>query len=557
MAVRSVEIDKCIGCGTCVESCPMDVFRLDTIVEKRPETSPCSIECPLGLNQREYHNLIKLHLLDEAAGLLQKNHPMPSITGRICPHPCESECSRKLVDESININGLEQYLGDYSLENEKLSRPVANGVKIAVIGSGPAGLSTAHYLTLSGYGVTVFEKDSKPGGLLRYGIPSFRLSEETLDKQIGVYEKIGIAFETDTVFGIDVTREELKNKGYKAFVAATGASKPLTITVPGSEAEGIINAISFLEKIKKGEISEVTSKVAVIGGGSVALDAARSAIRLGADEVHVICLEQVECGKEDSMPAHPSEIKEAKEEGVIIHGKMGVESFIVDGNRISAVSCIECISITDGKGRFSPEYGKSLDRLIEAATVIIAIGQTVDPVLVPRDFPLDKNGLISADSATLQVDSEMFAAGDVVTGPSTVVEALATGKKAALVIDRFIKGKELTIGLDEVPVKAGKPSEDREIYQAQRINRDSIAPGQRTGNFRETRQSLRDSQVMSEAERCLTCGSRSKIAYMDDCQVCRLCAHYCPADAIRITDGALLGSLHLFNVVKLGKALRE
>jgi NADPH-dependent glutamate synthase beta subunit-like oxidoreductase len=214
MAVKSIKINECIGCGTCVESCPMDVFRLDTIAAKRPESSPCSLDCPLGLNQREYHNLIKMDMLDEAAALLQARHPMPSITGRICPHPCESQCSRIQVDEAININGLEQYLGDYLLSEGKIPEIEKKEEKVAVIGSGPAGLSCAYFLTMEGYDVTVFEKDTKPGGLLRYTLPSFRLPGDILDKQVQIYEQMGITFKTEVLFGRDITKEERAEQGF-------------------------------------------------------------------------------------------------------------------------------------------------------------------------------------------------------------------------------------------------------------------------------------------------------------------------------------------------------
>ncbi len=557
MAVKSIKIDECIGCGTCVESCPMDVFRLDTIAAQRPESSPCSLECPLGLDQREYHNLIKMDMMDEAAALLQVRHPMPSITGRICPHPCENDCSRGQVDEVININGLEQYLGDYLLVEGEIPEIEEQGDKIAVIGSGPAGLSCAYNLALAGYNVTVFEKDSKPGGLLRYSLPVFRLPEDVLDRQIQVYEKMGIAFKTEAMFGRDVTREGLAEQGYKAFVAATGASKPIGLKVPGSDAEGVISAISFLKDARTGAIDKTASNVVVVGGGSVALDAARTAVRLGAEKVSVICLEKLELGLKDSMLALASEIEEAQEEGIKILPSLGVESFEVTDGRVSGLACIECLSVRDENGRFSPDYGACVRMDMDVDQVIIATGQTADADLVPPAFNTNERGFIGADPMTLQVDLELFAAGDAVSGPSTVVQALASGKKAALAISRFLKGEELTAEIIDAPVKADGVPEGREIYTAKRITRCNLEVSDRVKGFRETMQPLSANEARMESERCLTCGSRSKIAYMDDCQVCRLCQHYCPTDAIEITNGAVVSSLHPFNVVKLGKALQD
>jgi NADPH-dependent glutamate synthase beta subunit-like oxidoreductase len=557
MPVKSIKIDDCIGCGTCVETCPMDVFRLDTLVEKKPSSSPCSFGCPLGLNQREYHNLIQLRMVDEASELLLKRHPMPSITGRICPHPCETECSRNQVDEAININGLEQYLGDNLLEQDFVSPVVKTGEKIAVIGSGPAGLSTAYHLAISGYDVTVFEKDEKIGGLLRYAIPSFRLSEEILDKQIDLYKTLGITFVTGVKIGKDKTKKQLEKEGFKAFAAATGASKPLSLKVPGSDAMGIVSAMAYLKDAKTGAIKKATSKVAIVGGGSVALDAARSAVRLGAEEVHVFCLEKLETGTKDSMLALPAEIEEAKEEGVIIHPSTAVKAFSVKDGNVSGISSMECLSVRDEDGKFNPAYGKDIDKDFKVDSVVLAIGQTADSELVPEEFKKSERGFIDADRQTLQVSSDLFAAGDAVTGPTTVVEALASGKRAALIIERSLKGEELTKGLNDEPALAQGPPEDRVIYTAKRENRCNVTAADRIKNFDETRHGLTDSQAMTEAERCLTCGSKSKIYYMDDCQVCRLCQYYCPTDAIEITDGAMMSSLHLFDVVKLGKVLRD
>ena len=557
MAVKSIKINECIGCGTCVESCPMDVFRLDTIAAQRPESSPCSLNCPLGLNQREYHNLIKMDMLDEAAALLQVRHPMPSITGRICPHPCESECSRAQVDEAININGLEQYLGDYLLDEGKIPEIEKKGEKVAVIGSGPAGMCCAYYLALDGYDVTVFEKDNKPGGLLRYTVPPFRLSEDILDKQVQVYEQMGITFKTDVLFGRDITKEELAGQGFRAFVAATGASKPIGLKVQGADAEGIISAISFLKDVSTGSIEKTARNVVVVGGGSVALDAARTAVRLGAEKVTVICLEKLEPGSKDSMLATPAEIEEAREEGVAILPSTGVESFKVTEGRVSGLSCIECLSVRDENEHFNPEYGACVNMDMDIDQVIIATGQTANAELVPSVFNRDERGFIKADPISLHVDSEMFAAGDAVYGPGTVVQALASGKRAALTISRFLKNEELTDGLKDESVEADGVPEGREIYLAKRINRCKQEASDRVKGNQEVMHPLSTRDARMESERCLTCGSRSKIAYMDDCQVCRLCQHYCPTDAIEVTDGALMGSLYTFNVAKLGKALDD
>jgi NADPH-dependent glutamate synthase beta subunit-like oxidoreductase len=553
MAVSKIDLDKCVGCGTCVESCPMDVFRLDTVVEYRREYSPCSLACPLGVRQREYHDLLKMGMLDEAADILRLCHPMPAITGRLCPHPCESECTRTNIDVAVNINALEQHLGDHLLA---LEPPVAGALhrgRVAVIGSGPAGLATAYFLVLDGFEVTVFEKDDRLGGLLRTAVPAFRLSEGVVDKQIEFYKKMGIAFRTGVQVGVDVTTEDLRKEGYDAVVAATGAARPLGLSVPGSDAAGIVSAMEFLAGAKTGTVGEVSGGVAVIGGGSVALDAARTAVRLGADQVSVVCLECLEPGHKDSMLALAGEIEDGMAEGITIHPSRGVASFVVKDGRVDAVRCVECLSVRNDDGEFSPVYGDCvLPQEIAAQTVILAIGQTADQALVPAGFATDPRGLIRADEATTMVAPGLFAAGDAVSGASTVVAALAEGRKAAAAVGRLLRGENLLIGEGETPVRAVEPPKEK-VEVTTRVERRARPADERREDFGESTLGFSEIEAQVEAERCLTCGSRSKIAYLDDCQVCRLCQHFCPTDAIEVTEGALLGCLHGWNVVVLGR----
>ncbi len=502
---------------------------------------------------------------EKAADALRLVHPMPSITGRICPHLCENECSRKMVDQAVNVNGLEQFLGDMILETALEDTPISAPIitpnnkiekqhhKIAVIGSGPAGLGTAYYLALKGYDVTVFEKDLEPGGLLKTAIPSFRLSEKIVDKQIDVYKRMGIKFKTNVKFGTDVTAETLAKEGYGALIGATGASMPLGLKVPGADAEGIITAMAFLQDVKSGGSGNIGSKVAVIGGGSVAMDAARTAVRLGAEEVHVVCLERLEPGLKDSIPAPLEEVEDARSEGVRVHPSKGVDAFDTTGGRVSGIRCVECHSVRAENGSFNPVYGDYVFPLeIDVDTVILAIGQTADPALVPKEFPTTENGLIIPKQIESIGDMGLFAAGDAVSGPTTVVEALASGKKTADAVHRFLTGKEECSAAEEPKVAAKGPSKDRYIYSSPRMERSMLDAKERTRHFNETIIPLSPDQVLMEAERCLTCGSKSRIAYLDDCQVCRLCEHFCPTDAIDISEGQALGSLHSFNVVNLG-----
>ncbi len=547
MAIRSIDKETCIGCGTCVETCPMDVFRLD--VDGSEELSPCTVACPLGVHQREYHNLLKQDQLDEAAQRLGDYHPMPVITGRICPHPCEKECTRVGIDDSVNINGLEQYLGDHLLELEGVPAIQELGKSVAVIGSGPAGLSAAYFLRLQGYSVTVFEQDSKAGGMLRSVIPAFRLPVSVLDGQIAYYEKMGITFQC----GTSIKKvEDLTAKGFHAYIATTGAGKPFGLNVEGADAQGITSAMDYLRKVKVGDISKEEGCVAIIGGGSVALDSARSAVRLGAKEVHLFCLEVLEPGHKDAMLAPRDEIEDAQAEGVIIHPSRSVKRFLTEGEKVSGLELVECTSVREVDGRFNPQYGITvLPESYPLSKVILAIGQGGDSELVPTGFAVNERGYIVADKTTNQVSDSLFAAGDGVTGPSTVVQAAASGKRTALTVDRFLKGEPLAEGLD-VPQKPFAIKHYDKMFKEVRVNRETLPPEQVKDNFNATIRPFDWAQAHQEANRCLTCGSRSTIGYVADCQACSLCANYCPTDSITVAPGHVPNILHAWDVNNLG-----
>lgn len=567
MAVRKIDIDKCIGCGTCVESCPMDVFRLDTKAELRPQASPCSQACPLGVNQREYHHLLNLDLPREAAELLSQSHPMPAITGRICPLPCETACTRHQVDDAVNINGIEQFLGDLFLSElppQQTSNPSAT--KLAIIGSGPAGLSAAFTLNRLGYQVTVFDKKPLPGGLLRYGIPAFRLDNRVVDRQIDYFERLGIEFVCNCQVGTDIDHKALVEQGFQAVLSATGASKPLMLDVPGNKAKGVMSAIEFLDLIASGDDWQrpdlkLPKRVAVVGGGSVSLDAARTAVRLGATQVHVLCLETLDKSSPDAMLALDDEILDALEEGVSIHPRTAVKQINTDGQAVTGVTCISCTQVRDQRGAFAPIYTDCVTETLDVEMVILAIGQTADPSLLLPDYITDQRGYIQPHHTTNP--NHYFAAGDAVTGPSTVVEALSSGKQAAMQLHVSLSNSDnCKADNDAMPDRLAdttspqstpqKLPQQKPWYQQPRLERENRQPGDRVKDFAETRQSLTLSTAREEAQRCLTCGSRARIAFMDDCQVCRLCQHYCPTDAIEITDGIVQSSLHNFDVVKPG-----
>jgi NADPH-dependent glutamate synthase beta subunit-like oxidoreductase len=512
----------------------MDVFRLKTVIKDNSVAPPCQAGCALGVNQREYFNLVNNGMLQEAADVLSQYHPAPAITGRLCPHNCETVCSRAAIDKAVNINGIEEYIGDYILSHEIKAPTQIYRTKVAIIGSGPAGLSAAYFLAKSGYEVTVFDKNEKPGGLLRNSIPAFRLPEEVLDKQIAAYEKMGIVFKSGVTFGKDITKEELEKDGYGAFIAATGAAKPMLMNVPGADAAGITTAIDVLARVKAGAITELKGKVAVIGGGSVTLDAARTALRLGAEEVNIICLEQAEPGTENSMLALTEEIEDTLAEGIKINAQRAVQSFITTDGKVTGIKCVECHQVREN-GVFDPIYGDTIVQEIAADTVIMAIGQGADASIVPDEFTTNKRGFIVVDEKTNEVSPGFFAVGDAISGPTTIVVAFASGKKTATTVDRYLRGVDLLEGRDaEVPVFENEDT--AEILRFERTDRRKISTEQAKCSFEETVHPYNDHEAALEAERCLNCGSIAEIVYQEDCQICHLCRLYCPVDAITITS---------------------
>lgn len=555
MAVKTIDSEACIGCGTCVETCPMDVFRLNTSPTQCDEYSPCRAECPLGCNQREYHNLLKLDRLDEAAESLSQYHPMPIITGYICPHTCESVCTRKDVDVAININGIEQYLGIHLIDQGVTTPICDNGKKVAIIGGGPAGLSAAYFLRTKGYGVTVFDKENAPGGMLRTTIPAFRLPVDVLDAQIAYYENMGIQFQCNTHVGKDITVEQLKTQGFDACIATVGADKPFKLPVANVDAKGITTAMDYLRGAKDGTISAQGGKVAIIGGGSVALDSARSALRLGAEEVYLFCLETIEAGTKDSMLAPREEIEDAMAEGVILHGSHSVHSFEVDGDgAVCNIKFVACTSVRDEDGRFNPQYGDVvLPEELNATTVVLAIGQGADGSYAPDGFATTERGYLVANRATGLVEGSLFAAGDGVTGPSTVVKALAAGKRTATNVDHFLKGEALEVAGDTQPNVSTVKSFDRFFYKTKRVDRTTVPAQEAKDNFDGTMQPLSWYEARTEANRCMTCGSRSTISYMYDCQACSLCVNYCPTEAITVAPGHVPSLLHAWDSHSLVK----
>lgn len=376
--INVIDQDKCIGCGTCFKSCSLDVFRLDTDQSK---VSPCMAACPAGTDIRGYNALVQQGKLEEAAQKLRQANPFPGITGRICFHPCEKECARNAVDGAVNINAVEQFLGDLDLPEEQPA--VRHTAKVAVVGSGPAGLSCACFMARMGYPVTVFEAAPRPGGMLRYGIPAYRLPDAVVEAHVARLEALGVSFRCNTRIGKggDLALGDLRRRGYKAFLLAPGTSLSRRIAIEGAELPGVLWGVEFLRAVRGDHAPTFSGHVVVVGGGDVAVDAAISAKRLGASSVSMVSLES-----EAELPAYPHNIADARDEGIDF--QCGWGPVRVEGtDAVSGLAVKACLSVKDASGAFRPSFDEAQTRTIPADAVIFAIGRP--PISIPsrRTWP--------------------------------------------------------------------------------------------------------------------------------------------------------------------------
>ena len=527
--ISSIDPAKCTGCGTCFKSCPLDVFRLDI---NQPEISPCMEACPSGTDIRGCHYLLQNGRLEEALELLKQTMPLPAITGRVCFHPCEKSCTRAELDGAVSINALEQFLGDMDLELPTPRFPQRHLAAVAVVGSGPAGLSAAWFLAKEGYPVTVFEAMPEPGGMLRYGIPAYRLPDEVMRRQTQKFSSAGIQF----VCGRKIAEsglDALKSEGFRAVVLAVGASEGRHAGLEGEEnTPGVLTGLDFLRAVRMNTAPMLTpqSRVVVVGGGDVAMDAAISAYRLGAGDVSVVSLEA-----EGSLPAFPHNIADARSLGIAMYGSWG--PCALHRNRdgqLDGLLCRPCLSVTDDAGRFSPVFDNdpAAVRQFPADMVILAIGQRSELAAFENDVETS-HGRIQVNSVTMETSREgIFAAGDVVSGPASVTAAVAAGRRVADSVHRYLSGAELN------RPQPSRPVVDNMLKRLDAARIEPLKKNERPVNgicgFEEYRQGLSLDVALAEARRCLTCGGRARIAYTDDCMTCYTCEVRCPADAIHV-----------------------
>jgi NADPH-dependent glutamate synthase beta subunit-like oxidoreductase len=523
MAIERIDPGLCNGCGICVTTCPVDVIRLDTAVREKGEQPDCQMACPAGVDMRRYLYLLREGLIEEAMVVLRDSLPLPAVTGRVCSHPCETQCFRKEVDEAVNINGLERFVADRCLNEKALPARKLYAARVAVIGSGPAGLACAYFLARAGYPVTVFEALSVRGGMLSVGIPEHRLPKAVLEAQIDYIEDLGVEFKTGVTVGKDITLEVLQ-KDYQAIFYAIGNQLSKRLQLPGNGLEGIISGLDFLRDIK--------DRVVVIGGGNVAVDVALTTLRSGSKEVRLACVES-----RAQMPGHSEEIDQAVEEGVALFDSWGPKAIIGDDEgKVTGVELVRCVSVLDKNDKFNPIYNEKETKRIDADMIVLAVGQEADLSILPQGMMLNPNGSVRVDPITAETTLPgVFAGGDVAFGQASVVEAIAAGKRAFVSIDRYLKGEDLKAGryLRRAARVKNPPKEG--VDRMARETAPMIPVSERRNNFKEVKTGFNEDMANLEAQRCMTCGSRATIEYVEECQLCLFCERDCPQKAIYVS----------------------
>jgi len=497
----------------CVLSCSMRALEfgpLDEIVKKygnlnrlnaKLGDAPCLLACPAQVNAEGYIGLIAEGKVKEALDLFRETTPLAGVLGRVCTHPCEADCQRGKIDEAVAIRSLKRFMADCELKGrtEKVI-PVEKTKEneVAIVGSGPAGLSCAYTLNRKGYPVTVFEAAPQIGGMLRYCIPEYRLPKEILDKEISYIEASGVEIRTNAPVK---KLEEILKIGYKAIFLATGAWISQKLGLPGEDARGVTYALDFIKGADSGDNNRhELNRVAVIGGGSVAIDSARRALRLGAKEVHLVCLESKDLMCRDRMLAQDLEIKDAEEEGVIIHPCLGIRRILIKDERVVGLETAICTSVLDAEGKFAPKLAEGPTPNIMADTIIVAIGQRPDSMEFP-EIEKSVSGSFKVEELTLETNIKgVFAGGDVVTGPADVVRAIAAGRHAAISIDRYLSG--LGLRQDRLPFIKSKI-----VMEGIKSTRPPVIPIKGRKNFAEVELSFDQESASEQANRCFRCGS--------------------------------------------------
>ena len=576
--VARVEKADCVACGKCVEVCPAGAVKLgqklckkdgtDVQYPRHPlpsqqkwgphmwdenyrdnnrincydtGTAPCKTACPAHIAVQGYLKLAAQGKYQEALALIRKDNPLPAICGRICNRRCEDACTRGTIDQAIAIDEVKNFLAQLDLKAETRYIPpkvvpTLEGEfheKIAIVGAGPAGLSCAFYLAEKGYKPTIFEKNEKPGGMLRYGVPSFKLEKDVIDGEIEVIKAMGVEIKCGIEVGKDVTIQQLREQGYKAFYIAIGCQGGRKAGIPGEDTEGVMTAVDFLRTVGGNEAYPVSGNAVVVGGGNVAIDVARTAHRCGADSVTMFCLEPRE-----KMPASEEEIAEATEEGVSLNCGWGPKEILTENGKVTGIVFKRCVSVWDESGRFSPTYDEADTKTVPCDRVFLSIGQSIQwgSLLDGTKVELGRGNGAKADSLTYQTaEPDIFVGGDVYTGPKFAIDAIAAGREGAISIHRFVRPhSSLTIGRNRRDFVAL----DKENIRVDSYDNSSRQiPGRdasidHKNSFRDARLPFTEEQVKAETARCLGCGA--SVVDPNKCIGCGVCTTKCAFNAIKL-----------------------
>ena len=586
-----VDHNKCVACGKCVEVCPVGAAKLGQKLCRKngqaveypltelpnevkwgPEkwnknyredakincyetgTSPCKAACPANLSVQGYINMADQGRYREALELIKQDNPLPAVCGAVCNRRCEDRCTRRTIDQPVAIDEIKKFIAAQELKAEGRFIPECgkeyggfwgDEYKMAIIGAGPGGLSAAYYLRKRGYPVTVFEKQKALGGMLRYGIPSFRLEKDVVDAEIEVMKEMGVEFVTGCEVGKDVTIQQLRDQGYAAFYIAAGLQSGGKLDVPGADAKGVMSGIDFMRIINEDEVALMNDKlpkagklsgnVVVIGGGNIGADVARSAVRAGAESVFMYALEGY-----DELPMGIEDRTECEEEGISVNGGWGPVEIKTKSGKVTGIKFHKCVSVKNAEGRFDPKFDDSETTELECSTVLYCTGQKPDlgKMLEGTKVEISPRGMIVADPVTLQTaEEDIFAGGDIVTGQKFAIDAIACGRPIADSLHRYVHkdqgANRLTVGRDL-----------REIIE---LDRDDILvesydnmprqkPGHRDGDptktWHDLREPLTETQIRAEANRCLKCGATT--VDVNRCIGCGLCTTRCEFDAIKL-----------------------
>ena len=567
-----VTVANCVACGKCVEYCPVNAIKLGTKLPQKVEpklsmqkslethtvaaagrnadyrftrsdiieetgTAPCKSWCPAHIGVQGYIKMAANGRYREALALIKHENPFPAVCGRVCYHPCELHCTRGSIDSAVAIDDIKKFVAEQELHAESRFIPWKrhdyHDKKIAIIGGGPAGLSCAYYLAQDGYDITVFEKEDKMGGMMTFGIPGFRLQKDVVDAEIDIIKELGVKFQTGVEVGKDITIPELRKQGFNGFFVAVGAQASRKLGLPNEDHPDIVGGLDFLRDANLGRGKKLHGNVIVVGGGNVAMDVARTALRQGAEVVDLYCLEQ-----RNEMPSSEDEIKEAEEEGIRIHNGFGPKEILLEGKELKGLLFKKCLSVKDENGRFNPKYDENDTVKAEATAILLAIGQAFDykKLFEGTEVTFSPRQTVLADPSTLQTaDPDIFVGGDCYHGARFAIDAIATGKIAAISLHRYVQPGQL--------LEAGRNHRDFRQLDIDNIDKEHLGfdntPRQipavgpvDTKSYKDNRGIFTEEQIKKEASRCLSCGK----AVVDPnlCVGCGQCVIKCQFDAAHL-----------------------